>query len=68
MWNISDLFARGGAADTWLTADSSEDLEGHVSDLFHAEWQEVVLLEELKGAETQQLKHDADVTFVIKPV
>ena len=63
-----EYFVRGDAADTRLTADGSEDLEGHVSDLFHAERQEVVLSEELEGAETQQLEHDADVTFVVEPV
>ena len=51
-----------------LTADGSEDLEGHVSDLLHVERQEVVLSEELEGAEAKQLEHDADVTFVLEPV
>lgn len=68
MCNMSDRLVHAGAADTRLTADGSEDLKGHVSDLFHAERQEVVLSEELKGAEAQQLEHDADVTFVVKPV
>lgn len=39
-----------------------------MSDLLHAERQEVVLSEELEGAETQQLKDDADVAFVFEPV
>lgn len=39
-----------------------------MSDLLHTERQELVLLKELKGAEAEQLKHDADVTFVLKPV
>lgn len=52
----------------WLTADGSEDLEGHVSDLLHSEGQEPLLSQELKGADAQQLKHDADVTFMFKPV
>ncbi|KAF3840580.1 hypothetical protein F7725_006442 [Dissostichus mawsoni] len=46
----------------------SEDLEGHVSDLLHVERQEVVLSEELEGAEAEQLEHDADVTFVLEPI
>lgn len=52
----------------WLTADCSEDLVGHVSDLLDAERTEVVLSENLKGAGTKQLKHDADVAFMFKPV
>lgn len=61
-------FAHSGVAYTRLTADSSEDLESHVSDLFYGERQEVVLLEVLKGAEAQQLEHNADVTFMVKPI
>lgn len=51
-----------------LTADGSDDLEGHVSDLLHTEGQEVVLLQDLRGAESQQLKDDADVAAVLEPV
>lgn len=39
-----------------------------MSDLLHVERQELVLLEELEGAEAKQLEHDADVTFVLEPV
>lgn len=51
-----------------LTAHGPEDLEGHVSDLLHAEGQEVVPSEDLEGAEAEQLEHDADVTVVLEPV
>lgn len=51
-----------------LTADGSEDLKGHVSDLLHAEGQAVVLLQDLGGAESQQLEDDADVAAVLEPV
>lgn len=53
---------------TLLTAHRFEDLKGHVSDLLHTERQEFVLSQELKAVEAEQLKHDADVTFVLKPV
>lgn len=53
---------------TWLTADGSEDLKSHVSDLLHTERQEIVLSEELINAEAEQLKYNADVTFMIEPV
>lgn len=39
-----------------------------MSDLLHAEWQELVLPQELEGAEAEQLEHDADVTVVLEPV
>ena len=39
-----------------------------MADLLHAEGQEAVLLQELEGAEAEQLQHDADVTFVLEPV
>lgn len=51
-----------------LTADGSDDLEGHVSDLLHTEGQEVVPLQNLGGAESQQLEDDADVAAVLEPV
>lgn len=51
-----------------LTADGSEDLEGHVSDLLHAEGQELVPPENLEGAEAEQLQHDANMSFVFEPV
>lgn len=51
-----------------LTAHGSEDLEGHVSDLLHAERQELVPSENLEGAEPEQLKHDANMSVVLEPV
>lgn len=39
-----------------------------MSDLLHAERQELVLSEDLEGAEAEQLEHDADVTAVLEPV
>lgn len=51
-----------------LTADGSEDLEGHVSDLLHAEGQEPVPPENLEGAEPQQLHHDANMSVMLEPV
>lgn len=53
---------------TGLTADSVADLLGHVSDLVNGIRQEVVCFQEVKGAERQQLKRDARVTVVVKPV
>lgn len=53
---------------TRLTADGAEDLEGHVSDLLHIEGQEVVSLQDIGGAEPQQLEDDADVAAVLEPV
>lgn len=51
-----------------LTSDSVADLVGHVSDLVKWIRQEVVCLQEVKGAERQQLKWDAHVAIVVKPV
>lgn len=51
-----------------LTADSVADLLGHVSDLVNGIRQEVVCFQEVKGAERQQLKRDAHVAVVVKPV
>lgn len=51
-----------------LTADSVADLVGHVPDLVNGIRQEVVCLQEVKGAERQQLKRDAHVAVVVKPV
>lgn len=39
-----------------------------MSDLLHAEWQEVLLLEDVGGAAAEQLEHDADVTAMLEPV
>lgn len=58
----------GNANFNLLTADGAEDLEGHVSDLLHIKGQEVVPLQDLGGAEPQQLEDDADVTAVLEPV
>lgn len=57
-----------GNSNTLLTADGTENLEGHVSDLLHVEGQEVVPLQDLRGAEPQQLEDDADVTTMLEPV
>lgn len=51
-----------------LTADSVADLVGHVSDLVKWIRQEVVCLQEVKGAERQQLEWDAHVSVVVEPV
>lgn len=51
-----------------LTSNSSDDLVCHVSDMFNGERLEVVLLEEIIGAEAKQLKGNANVTMVVKPV
>lgn len=53
---------------TGLTADSVADLLGHVSDLVNGIRQEVVCFQEVEGADRQQLKRDAHVTVVVKPV
>lgn len=54
--------------NTRLTGHSFEDLEGHASNLLHAERQELILSEKLKDTEAEQLEHDADVAFMLKPV
>lgn len=51
-----------------LTAHGPEDLEGHASDLLHAEGQELAASQDLEGAEAEQLEHDADVLAVLEPV
>ena len=51
-----------------LTVDSMADLVGHVSDLVNGIRQEVVCFQEVKSAEGQQLKRDAYMTIVVKPV
>lgn len=51
-----------------LTVYSSEDLICHVSDLVNSKGHVVILLQEVICAQAQQLKHDADVTVVVKPV
>lgn len=51
-----------------LTADGVADLVGHVSDLVNGIRQEVVCFQEVKGAERQQLKSDAHVAVVVKPI
>lgn len=51
-----------------LTADSVADLLGHVSDLVNWIRQEVVWFQEVKCAERQQLKGDAHMAVVVKPV
>lgn len=53
---------------TGLTADSLADLVGHVSDLGKWIRQEVVCLQEVKGAERKQLERDAHVSVVVEPV
>lgn len=51
-----------------LTADGVADLLRHVSDLVYRIRQEVVCLQEVEGADRQQLKRDAHVSAEIKPV
>ena len=41
---------------------------GHLPDLVDGVRQEVVLLQEVKGAERQQLEGDADVAAIVEPV
>lgn len=53
---------------TQLTADSAADLVGHVSDVVNGIRHEVVCFQKVKGAERQQLKGDAHVAIVVKPV
>ena len=53
---------------TRLTADSVADLIGHMSDVVNGIRQEVVCFQKVKGAERQQLKGDAHVAVVVKPV
>lgn len=51
-----------------LTADSVADLLGHVSDLVEGIRQETVCLQEVEGAEGEQLEGDANVAIVVEPV
>ena len=51
-----------------LTADSPDGLIGHVSDVLDGEGLEAVLLQEVVGAQSQQLQHDAHVTVMVEPV
>lgn len=51
-----------------LTAHRLADLLGHVLDLAQGVRQEAVGLQEVKGAEGEQLKGDADVTVEVEPV
>lgn len=51
-----------------LTLHSQADLVGHVSDLPNGVGQVVVFFQKVKGAESKQLKGDAHVTVVVKPV
>lgn len=51
-----------------LTSNRSDDLVSHVSDVFNGERLEVILLEEIIGAEAKQLKGDTNVAMVVKPV
>lgn len=51
-----------------LTLHSSDDLVCHVPDLFNGKRLKVVFLEEIIGAEAEQLKGNTYVAVVIKPV
>lgn len=51
-----------------LTSHSLDDLVRHVPDLFDWKGLKVILLEEIVGAEAEQLKGDTDVAVVVKPV
>lgn len=51
-----------------LTEDSVADLLGHVSDLVEGIRQEAVCLQEVEGAEGEQLERDANVAVVAEPV
>lgn len=51
-----------------LTLHSLAHLEGHVPYLVDGVRQVVVILQEIKGAEPQQLEGDAHVAVVVKPV
>lgn len=58
----------GGEQQGTLTLHSLAHLEGHVPYLVDGVRQVVVILQEIKGAESQQLKGDAHVAMVVKPV
>lgn len=52
----------------WLTSDCSDDLVGHVPDVVDREGLKVIFLQKIIRAQAQQLKGNADVPVVIKPV
>lgn len=68
---VSEGWKKGGAAVSVvcaaLTAHSTADLACHESDLLKWIRQEVVWFQEVKSAERQQLKGDADVAVVVEP-
>lgn len=51
-----------------LTSHSSDYLVRHVPDVIDGKRLEVVLFEEIIGAEAQQLKGNANVAVVVEPV
>lgn len=51
-----------------LTSHSLDDLVCHVPDMLYGERLEVVFLEEIIGAEAEQLKGDTNVAVIIEPV
>lgn len=51
-----------------LTSHSSDDLVRHVPDVFDRKRLKVVLLEEIIGAQTKQLKSNTYMAMVVKPV
>lgn len=51
-----------------LTSNCSDDLVGHVTDVFNGERLEIVFLEKIIGAEAKELKSDTNVAMVFKPV
>lgn len=56
-----------GVVRVGLTEDSVADLLGHVSDLVEGIRQEAVCLQEVEGAEGEQLEGDANVAVVAEP-
>ena len=65
---MSPFEGRLSACDAVLTSDGPDDAVGHVLDVLDGERLEVVLLEEVVGAEAQQLEGDAHVSVVVEPV
>lgn len=51
-----------------LTLDCFDDLVSHVPDLLEWKGLEAVLFEEVKRAQSKQLKHNAHMAMVVKPV
>lgn len=47
---------------------SLDDLVRHVPDLLHGKRLKVILLQEVVGAEAEQLKDDTDVSMVVEPL